>query len=89
MVNPKEEAMFKTSVAIALLAASLTGPAFAADLCNDGHMKQMDAMIAKMSDAAKQKEATAALDASKAAMKAGDNAGCMKHMADAHAAMGM
>jgi hypothetical protein len=89
MVNPKEEAMFKTSVAIALLAASLAGPAFAGDLCNDGHMKQMDAMIAKMSDAAKQKEATAALDASKAAMKAGDNAGWMKHMADAHAAMGM
>ena len=38
---------------------------------------------------AKQKEATTALDASKAAMKAGDNAGCMKHMDEAHAAMGM
>jgi hypothetical protein len=81
--------MFKTSIAIALLAAALAGPAYAADLCNDGHMKQMDDMIAKMTDAAKQKEATAALDASKAAMKAGDSAGCMKHMDEAHAAMGM
>ena len=81
--------MFKTSIAIALLAAALAGPAYAADLCNGGHMKQMDDMIAKMTDAAKQKEATAALDASKAAMKAGDNVGCMKHMDEAHAAMGM
>lgn len=80
--------MFKT-FAIALIGATLAGPAFAADLCNDAHMKQMDGMIAKMADAGKQKEATAALDASKAAMKAGDNAGCMKHMDEAHAAMGM
>jgi hypothetical protein len=29
--------------------------------CTDAHMKQMDAMIAKMSDAAKKKEATSAL----------------------------
>jgi hypothetical protein len=52
-------------------------------------MKQMDKMIAEMTDATKQKEATAALDQSKAAMQKGDNAGCMKHMADAHKAMGM
>ncbi len=57
--------------------------------CTDEHMKQMDGMIAKMTDPAKQKEATAALDQSKAAMKAGDNAGCMKHMDAAHTAMGM
>jgi len=37
-------------------------------------MKQMDDMIAKMTDAAKMKEATTALDMSKAAMKKGDTA---------------
>jgi hypothetical protein len=52
-------------------------------------MKQMDQMIAQMTDAAKQTEATAALDQSKAAMKNGDAAGCMKHMAEAHKAMGL
>jgi hypothetical protein len=57
------------------------------DLCNDAHMKQMDQMIAEMTDAAKQKEATAALDQSKAAMKKGDTTACMKHMAEAHKAM--
>ena len=51
-------------------------------------MKQMDGMIAKMTDA-KKKEATTALDMSKAAMKKGDTAGCMKHMDEAHKAMGM
>jgi hypothetical protein len=52
-------------------------------------MKQMDQMIAEMTDAAKQKEATAALDQSKAAMKAGDTAECMKYMDAAHKAMGL
>ena len=52
-------------------------------------MKQMDDMIAKMTDAAKQKEAMTALDQSKAAMKAGDNATCMKYMDEAHKAMGL
>jgi hypothetical protein len=52
-------------------------------------MKQMDDMIAKMTDATKQKEATTALDMSKAAMKKGDKEGCMKHMEAAHKAMGM
>jgi len=65
-------------------------PAYAAqDLCNDAHMKQMDDMIAKMTDAATKKEATAALDMSKAAMQKGDKAECMKHMNDAHKAMGL
>jgi hypothetical protein len=64
-------------------------PAYAQDLCNDAHMKQMDQMIAGMTDAAKQKEATAALDQSKAAMKNGDTAGCMKYMDAAHKAMGL
>ena len=52
-------------------------------------MKQMDGMIAKMTDAAKKKEATTALDMSKAAMKKGDKARCMKHMDEAHKAMGL
>jgi hypothetical protein len=52
-------------------------------------MKQMDAMIAKMTDAAKKREATTALDASKAEMKKGDMEGCMKYMKQAHTAMGL
>ena len=73
----------------AFLAIAVLSPAYAQDLCNDAHMKQMDDMIAKMTDAAKKKEATAALDMSKAAMKMGDKAECMKHMNDAHKAMGL
>ena len=84
----KEETMLKTSLA-AVLAVFTLSQASAADLCNDAHMKQMDDMIAKMTDTAKQKEATAALDQSKAAMKAGDNAKCMKYMDEAHKAMGL
>lgn len=82
--------MFKTSLAAALIVVMGLGHAYAAqDLCNDAHMKQMDQMIAEMTDAAKQKEATAALDQSKAAMKAGDTAKCMKYMDAAHKAMGL
>ena len=82
--------MFKTSLTAALMAVMGLGYAYAApDLCNDAHMKQMDQMIAEMTDAAKQKEATAALDQSKAAMKVGDTAGCMKYMDAAHKAMGL
>jgi hypothetical protein len=81
--------MLKVSLVAAFLAAMAFTPAFAQDLCNDAHMKQMDDMIAKMTDATKQKEATTALDMSKAAMKKGDKAGCMKHMEAAHKAMGM
>ena len=43
----------------------------------------------QMTDPAKQKEATVALDQSRAAMKAGNDAECMKHMNVAHKAMGM
>jgi hypothetical protein len=81
--------MLKASLVAAFLAAMAFTPAFAQDLCNDAHMKQMDDMIAKMTDATKQKEATTALDMSKAAMKKGDKAGCMEHMNEAHKAMGM
>jgi hypothetical protein len=85
-----EKAMFKASIVTAFLAVMAFSPAYAAqDLCNDAHMKKMDDMIAKMTDASKKKEATAALDMSKAAMKKGDTAGCMKHMDEAHKAMGL
>jgi hypothetical protein len=36
-----------------------------------------------------QKQAAAALDMTKAAMKKGDTAECMKHMKEAHKVMGM
>ena len=81
--------MLKTSLVAAFLAIIPFSPAYAADLCNDAHMKQMDDMIAKMTDTAMQKQATAALDMSKAAMKKGDTGECMKHMEEAHKAMGM
>ena len=50
-------------------------------------MKKMDAMIAKMTDAAKKKEAMTALDASKAEMKKGNMKGCLEYMKQAHTAM--
>ncbi len=81
--------MLKTSVFTIALAIISLSPANAQDLCNDAHMKQMDEMIADMSDASKQKEATAALDKSKAAMEQGDTANCMKYMDEAHKAMGL
>lgn len=74
----------------ALLALLSLSPAYAGtDQCTDAHMKQMDQMIAEMTDEAKKKEATMHLDMSKAAMKAGDMDGCMKHMDEAHEAMGL
>jgi hypothetical protein len=81
--------MLKTSFVAVVLAMMLFSPAYAQDLCTDDHMKQMDDMIAKMTDADKMKEASQALDLSKAAMKKGDKAGCMEHMEAAHKAMGM
>jgi hypothetical protein len=87
--QPRRKTMLKATFLAAILASMAISPAFAEDMCNDSHMKQMDGMITKMTDPAKQKEATAALDQSKAAMKAGNNAECMKYMAEAHKAMGM
>ena len=81
--------MLKASLAAAFLAVMVLSPTYAADLCNDAHMKQMDEMIAKMTDAAKKKEATMHLDMSKAEMKKGNTAECMKHMDEAHKAMGI
>ena len=55
----------------------------------DAHMKQMDTKVAAMTDDAKKKSAQMHLDASKTAMKAGDTAGCIDHMKEAHKDMGM
>ena len=83
--------MFKAPLLAAFLAVTALSavPVASQDLCNDAHMKQMDEMIAKMTDAEKKKEATMHLDMSKAEMKKGDTAACMKHMNEAHKAMGM
>ena len=85
----KEEVMLKMLPLAALVAAISLSPAYAAGECTEAHMKQMDGMIAKMTDAAKKKEATMHLDVSKAEMKKGNEAGCMKHMNEAHKAMGL
>jgi hypothetical protein len=81
----------KRPLIVAFILATAFSPAAAGsqDLCNDAHMKQMDEMIAKMTDAAKQKEATMHLDMSKAEMKKGNTAECMKHMGEAHKAVGL
>ena len=83
--------MTKTICVAALLSMMALAPAYSAapKECTDTHMKQMDGMIAKMSDAAKKKEATSALDMSKAEMKKGNMEGCMKYMKQAHTAMGL
>jgi len=83
--------MLKAALIGAFIAVAALSPSSAGsqDLCNDAHMKQMDEMIAKMTDETKKKEATMHLDMSKAEMKKGDTAACMKHMNEAHKAMGM
>jgi hypothetical protein len=57
--------------------------------CTDTHMAQMDDMIAMMTDATKKSEAMTHLEMSKAALKKGDTAECIKHMIEAHRDMGM
>jgi hypothetical protein len=83
--------MSKTIAISALVAMMALAPAYGAapKECTDAHMKLMDGMIAKMTDAAKKKEATTALDMSKAEMKKGNMDGCMKYMKQAHTAMGL
>jgi len=82
--------MRKMSLAAAFVAALALTPAYAAeDLCTEAHMKQMDEMVTKMTDATKKKETMMHLDMSKAEMKKGDKAACMKHMEEVHKAMGM
>ena len=80
----------KRSLSPLLLTVLALSPAYAAsDECTDAHMAQMDKMIGEMTDAAAKKSAAMHLDMSKAEMKKGNEAGCMKHMAEAHKAMGM
>ena len=83
--------MFKTFLLAASAATFVLTPAYAgaSKECTDAHMKQMDRWIAKMTDPAKQKQANAALAKSKAGMKAGNDAECMKYMMEAHKAMGL
>ena len=50
-------------------------------------MKEMDAMIAKMTYGTKKRVAAAALKMSKAEVKKGNTEGCMKHMIEARTAM--
>jgi hypothetical protein len=78
----------------ALLSVLVWIPAYAQDdkakdWCTDAHMAAMDAQISEMSDAGKKKEAMMHLDMSKAAMKKKDMDGCVKHMEEAHKAMGL
>jgi hypothetical protein len=90
--NKEEKSMLKTICIATLTTMMALAPAYSAETpkeCTDAHMKQMDAMIAKMTDATKKKEATTALDMSKAEMKKGNMEGCMKHMTEAHTAMGI
>ena len=78
------------AISIATLVTIITlAPAYSATPkeCTDAHMKLMDTMIAKMTNAAKKKEATTALEMSKAEMKKGDMDGCLKYMKQAHTAM--
>jgi hypothetical protein len=83
--------MLKAPLIASAVTLFLLSPAFGAkgSLCNDAHMKQMDSMIAEMTDEAKKKEAVAHLDQSKAEMKKGNDGGCMEHMEAAHQAMGL
>ena len=83
--------MFKRLMLAAIAAAILAPAGARADKswCTDAHMQKMDAMVAKMTDEAKKKSAQTNLDASKAAMKAGDTEGCIASMKLAHADMGM
>lgn len=83
--------MLKTSLVAAVVAAIAFCPAYGAtkEQCTEAHMKQMDTAVNDMSDAAKKKEAMMHLDMSKAELKKGNIAECMKHMDEAHQAMGM
>jgi hypothetical protein len=83
--------MIKASAAIVLAAMAIT-PAFAQgnkEWCTDAHMQKMDGMVAKMTDTKMQDSAKMHLDAAKAEMKKNNTEECIKHMEQAHKAMGM
>lgn len=88
--------MRKVSLIAAVVAVLAFAPAYGQDKmdkgkewCTDSHMKQMDADVAKMTDAAKKKEATGHLAMSKEAMKKKNTAECVKHMEAVHKSMGL
>ncbi|MBS0237161.1 MAG: hypothetical protein JSR89_01910 [Proteobacteria bacterium] len=85
--------MFRVTVlaAFAIMIAGLPASAQdkAKEWCTNAHMQKMESSIGKMSDAAKKKEAKTHLAMSKDAMKAKDMDGCVKHMEEAHKAMGL
>ena len=84
--------MRKVFLLVALGAMMNLAPAYGQgnkDWCTDAHMTQMDAQVAKMTDATKKKSAMGHLQASKDAMNKGDTAGCIKHMEAAHKDMGI
>ena len=81
--------MFKMFPIAAFVAVMSLSPAYSAGECTEAHMAKMDKMIAEMKDEAAKKNATMHLDMSKAEMKKGNEAGCMKHMEEAHKAMGL
>ncbi|KAB2939273.1 MAG: hypothetical protein K8F92_00695 [Hyphomicrobium sp.] len=83
-----KQSMFAAAVAVAMTLGPIAAQADKS-WCTDDHMAQMDAKIAEMTDADKQKSAQTHLDASKAAMKAGDTDGCITHMKAAHKDMGL
>lgn len=80
--------MSKSTLMAALITLTALSPAYSVPReCTEAHMKEMDAMIAKMTDITKKKEAAAALKLSKAEMHKGNMEGCMKYMIEAHTAM--
>jgi hypothetical protein len=84
--------MPKMSLVVAFAVVMALAPAYGADKadwCTDAHMKQMDDAVNKMTDADKKKTAITHLEMSKAEMKKGNTAECIKHMEEAHQAMGM
>ena len=84
--------MSRVMLMAAFVAALFLAPGFAQDKkdwCTDAHMKQMDGMLAKMTNATKKKEASMHLKESKAAMTKGNTADCIKHMEMAHKTMGI
>jgi hypothetical protein len=88
----RSKPMPKISLVVAFAVVMALAPAYAADKadwCTDAHMKQMDDAVTKMTDADKKKTAMTHLEMSKAEMKKGNTAECIKHMEEAHQAMGM
>jgi hypothetical protein len=80
-------------LSLAVIAAGVTFGAAAAQAdaswCTDAHMKKMDDMLAKMTDATAKEAAAGHLAQSKEAMKGGDTAACIAQMEQVHKAMGM